>query len=94
MKNEMKIKGLRNVCSLTKCLAHHINAGHCVELFFDTESHKCWGIYQVSCNTWTRYRDKSVIFCGAIQFPMTMDKIREIIEENLEMYTDPETLDD
>lgn len=74
--NGLKIKGLRKVCSDTKCLDFY---GPYCEVFYDRSSGVVWTNYQVSINSYTSYDDDDVIRVCNARHPMTMQEIADAV---------------
>ena len=72
----MKMIGLKKASQETHCYG---NSNFHDEIFYDCDTGEVWTRFQFSCNTWTQYRDKSVIkVCNAYSH-MTMQQIADAI---------------
>lgn len=80
----LKMTGLRKICSDTKGLGGYYS-GEYVEIFYDLSTGKVWGEYQYSLgqNSWTRYDDASVIKCGNMSRPATMQEVSDMVWEKV-----------
>lgn len=75
----LTIKGLRKIAGETKDLRGYYS-GQYLQLNYDPDTGEAWTDFHVSFgqNSWTRYRDNTVVV-GNISSPMTMQEIADMI---------------
>lgn len=80
----LKIKGLKKIAGESKGLEGYYS-GYYLQLNYDKETGEAWTDEHVSFgqNSWTEYKDSSIINCGNISEPMTMKEIRAMIERKV-----------
>ena len=78
------MKGLKKLAGETKNLKGYYS-GEYIEIFYDEKTKEVWGKYHYSLgqNEWTEYHDKNIIKITTTSDPMTMEEIKEKIEEKL-----------
>lgn len=82
----LKIKGIKKIAGESKGLEGYYS-GHYLQLNYDKKTGEAWTDEHVSFgqNNWTEYNDSSIINCGNICEPVTMEEIRKMIKDKLEM---------
>lgn len=82
----IKIKGIKKIAGESKNLQGYYS-GQYLQLNYDTKTGEAWTNHHTSFgqNSWTEYDGNSIINCGNICEPITMEEIREMIIEKLEM---------
>ncbi|MDR0889345.1 MAG: hypothetical protein LBM28_01700 [Oscillospiraceae bacterium] len=78
----LKMTGLRKAAGETKCLRGAYDAGY-VQISFDTATGEVLSDYHYDLghNSHTRYHEDTVINCGTISVPTTMQGIADMIRE-------------
>lgn len=81
MNKEMKIKGLKKVAGESKCLQGYYS-GRYLQLNYDRKTGEIWTDEHISLgqNSWTEYHDSNILVCGNICKPVTMQEIRQMVE--------------
>lgn len=75
----LKIVGLKKVAGESKYLNKY--KGEYLQLNYDMRSGKVWTDFFCSFNeSWKEYHDSNVINCGNISEKVTMQDVREIVE--------------
>lgn len=79
MKNE-KIKGIKQVCSMSKSLNGFYDPRY-LRLFYDISENKVFAeeIVSLGHNTWIKYDNENIYSLGNIYEPMTMVGIWNIV---------------
>lgn len=82
----LKIKGIKKIAGESKNLGGYYS-GEYLQLNYDTKTGEAWTDYHTSFgqNSWTEYNNSTIINCGNICNPITMEEIREMIKDKLEM---------
>lgn len=85
----LKINGLRKVAGETKSLNGPYDSSY-LELFYDRKAHKAWTVYQCSIgqNSWTVYRDDSIVKICNLSVPHTMQELADMIADAVAAMTD------
>lgn len=80
----LTIKGLKETSGKTKDYGSY--SGHYVEIFYDRKTGEVWGIEQFSLghNTWTEYRNPSIIGVCNATMHMTMQMIADTIKQRID----------
>lgn len=69
--NAIKASGIKATCGMTKVLPCR---GDYIQVFYDTEENEVFGIRQTQ-NSWTNFRDDSIIEVANYYRPTTMKQI-------------------
>ena len=79
-KHGLKMTGLKAAAGATRGLRGY-HSGEYVELFYDRQTGEVWTVYQCSLgqNTWTEYRNQSVIKIGNISSQCSMQYLADLI---------------
>lgn len=78
----LTIKGLRKASGET--VNWQRNSGCRTEIFYDREMGEVWTVDQVSENSWTEYRNPSIIKICTTSKHMTMQEIADAINRELD----------
>ena len=84
METKTQIKGLKKIAGESKSTKGYYGNLH-YQLWYNTSTGEAWATEHASRNSWTTYDEPTYICCGWISEPMTMAKIREMIETTLEI---------
>jgi hypothetical protein len=84
---DMKIKGLKTVCSESKTLPGMMT-GCYLQLNYDMKKHEVFTNLHCSLghNSWTRYDDENIIVIGNIDGPMSMKDIEKFVIDTYKQY--------
>ena len=76
----LTIKGLKKASGETV----NWTRGCCTEIFYDRDTGEVWTVDQVSENSWTEYRNPSIIKICTTSRHMTMQEIADAINRELD----------
>jgi len=84
----LKIKGLRKISGISKSLKGGYYDSRYLQVNYNIETNEAWcdELLAYGQSSYILYDDKNIIICTYINKPMTMQEIREEIEDAYEDY--------
>lgn len=78
---DMKLRGVKNVCSRTRNLGRYM--GDNIQVFYDFEEREVFGIYHI-INEWTVFRNnQDIVYITTYYEPATQKEIENDVREAL-----------
>lgn len=78
----LKMKGIKAAAGDTKYIDSA--AGRYVQISYNEETGDIYSDYQISCNSWNEYHDRSIFTAIRATCPMTMQEIADGIKTALD----------
>ena len=78
----LKMTGIKELAGMTKGIEDIAPTGFHVDIYYNTATGKVWGREQVG-NSYTKYDDEDIIYCGKAKVSKTMQYIADMIYWNV-----------